>query len=134
MRAVLAEGLAPMSVKSGTKVISQSPYFSVNPDLVFDYGTVTGDVKYKTAGHEWVRNDVSQAALFASGYKASAAVITTFAKSLDVVDLEMRLGDMHLKRFVWCAVEGLDPAQVESDFVARVGDFVMGYVGLLDVA
>ena len=42
----------------------------------------------------------------------------------------MRLGDLHLKRFVCCAVEGLDPIQVESDFVARVGDFVMGYVGL----
>ena len=134
MRVALAEGLSPMSVKSGKKVISQSPYFSVNPDLVFDDGTVTGDVKYKIAGHEWVRNDVSQAALFASGYRASAAVITTFAKALDVVDLDLRLGDLHLKRFVWCAVEGLDPVQVESDFVARVGDFVMGYVGLLDVA
>ena len=35
---------------------------------------------------------------------------------------------------VWCAVEGLDPIQVESDFVARVGDFVKGYVGLFNSA
>jgi hypothetical protein len=82
----------------------------------------------------WVRSDVSQAALFAAGYKASAAVIATFSKTLDVTDLEMQLGGLLIKRFVWCADEGSDPVQAEADFVARVRDFVTDYVGLVAFA
>ncbi len=134
LRAVLAEGLSPVKVKSGKRVISQSPYFSVNPDLVLNDGVVTGDVKYKIASGVWVRSDVSQAALFAAGYKASAAVIATFSKTLDVTDLEMQLGGLLIKRFVWCADEGSDPVQAEADFVARVRDFVTDYVGLVAFA
>ena len=134
MRAVLTDGLFPVGVKSGKKVVSQSPYFSVNPDLVFNGGVITGDVKYKIASRIWVRSDVSQAALFATGYKASAALIATFSNTPGIADLEIQLGDLLVKRFVWCTDEELDPVEVEADFIDRVREFVSRYVGLVAVA
>jgi len=134
LRAVLTDGLFPVEVKSGKKVLSQSPFFSVNPDLVLDGGVITGDVKYKIASRMWVRSDVSQAALFATGYKASAALIATFSREPHIADLEMNLGNLLVKRFVWRADEEMDPADVEADFVDRVREFVSRYVGLLAVA
>jgi 5-methylcytosine-specific restriction enzyme subunit McrC len=134
MRAVLADGLFPVSVKAGKKVVSQAPFFSVNPDLVLNGGVITGDVKYKVASRMWVRSDVSQAALFATGYQASAALIATFSNTSGVGDLEMQLGDLLVKRFVWCADEELDPVEVEADFIDRVREFVSRYVGLVAVA
>lgn len=134
LKAVLTEGLFPVKVKSGKKVLSQSPFFSVNPDLVFSGGVITGDVKYKIASRMWVRSDVSQAALFATGYKASAALIATFSREPHIADLEMYLGNLLLKRFVWRADKEMDPADVEADFVDRVREFVSRYVGLMAVA
>lgn len=134
LRAVLIDGLFPVEVKSGKKVLSQSPFFSVNPDLVLNGGVITGDVKYKIASREWVRSDVSQAALFATGYRASAALIATFSREPHLADSEMQLGNLLLKRFVWCADEELDPADVEADFVDRARKFVSRYVGLTAVA
>jgi 5-methylcytosine-specific restriction endonuclease McrBC regulatory subunit McrC len=134
LRAVLADGLSQVSVKAGKKVVSQSPFFSVNPDLVFNNGVITGDVKYKIASPMWVRSDVSQAALFATSFQASAALITTFSNMSGIADLEMQLGDLLVKRIVWCADEELDPLEVEIDFIDRVRLFVSRYVGLVAVA
>ena len=133
MRVLLSEGLAPVSVKAGKKIVSQAPYFSVNPDLVIQNGVVTGDVKYKIASNAWVRSDVSQAALFALAYEADAAFIATFSHD-EVADIEMQLGDLALKKFVWCANQDCDPVDVEEDFVRRVREFVFPYVGLSAVA
>ena len=134
LRAVLADGLSPVSVKAGKKVVSRSPFFSVNPDLVFNNGVITGDVKYKVASPMWVRSDVAQAALFASSFQASAALITTFSNTSRIADLEMQLGDLLVKRIIWCADADLDPVEVETDFIDRVRQFVSRYVGLVAVA
>jgi hypothetical protein len=121
-------------VKAAKKVVSRSPFFSVNPDLVFNNGVITGDVKYKVASPMWVRSDVAQAALFASSFQASAALITTFSNTSRIADLEMQLGDLLVKRIIWCADADLDPVEVETDFIDRVRQFVSRYVGLVAVA
>jgi hypothetical protein len=46
----------------------------------------------------------------------------------------MQLGDLLVKRIVWCADEELDPLEVEIDFIDRVRLFVSRYVGLVAVA
>lgn len=134
LRIVLAEALAPSDVRAGKKVVSNSPYFSINPDVLIDDGAVTGDVKYKVAGSSWVRNDVAQAALFATGFGARAAFLATFTDDEAVSDLHMNLGTLPLYRFVWHAVDGVSPEQAETDFVQRVRATLASFVRLRSVA
>ena len=50
---------------------------TLNPDLVFEAGLVTGDVKYKLPT-EWDRGDLYQAVVFATGFRARQAALIHF--------------------------------------------------------
>jgi 5-methylcytosine-specific restriction enzyme subunit McrC len=127
IRVILETQLAPIQVKKAGKVVSQHAYFSINPDLVFDHGSVTGDVKYKIATQNWVRSDVAQAAMFASGFNAKAAVIVTFSNTGVDTDLEMNLGDLPLHRITWRSGEEIDPMVAEEEFIARMRAFLLPF-------
>jgi 5-methylcytosine-specific restriction endonuclease McrBC regulatory subunit McrC len=127
IRVILETQLAPIQVKKAGKVVSQHSYFSINPDLVFDNGSVTGDVKYKIATQNWVRSDVAQAAMFASGFNAKAAVIVTFSNTGVDTDLEMNLGDLPLHRITWRSGEEIDPIVAEEEFIARMRAFLLPF-------
>ena len=101
--------------------------FSINPDIIFENGTVTGDVKYKISESNWVRSDVAQAAMFASGYDAKAAVILSFAEDKDLIELKMDLGQLQLHRITWQASEHVKPIDAEEEFVARMRAFVLPF-------
>jgi 5-methylcytosine-specific restriction endonuclease McrBC regulatory subunit McrC len=124
---ILESNLAPIQVKKSGKVVSQNVYFSINPDLVFNNGSVTGDVKYKIASTNWVRTDVAQAAMFASGFNAKAAVIVTFSNSPGNTDLEMNLGELPLHRITWNAAQVKDPIEAEEEFLARMRTFLLPF-------
>jgi len=134
LRSILSDSLAPVSVTNKGKQIFGSVHFSVNPDLVFAGGLVTGDVKYKVASEKWNRGDVQQASMFAAGYSAKAAVITTFSRSAAVGDLVMQLGDLELRRIVWAAHDDVAPVDAESNFLTRISSFLAGKIPLLAVA
>lgn len=134
IRAVLSEALAPRDVRAGKRVVSNSPYFSINPDVLIDHGALTGDVKYKLAGPAWVRNDVAQAALFATGYGARAAFVATFADNESAQDLHMNLGELPLHRIVWHATDNVEPEAAERDFIRRIQETLGQYVSLRRVA
>lgn len=127
IRKILELNLAPIQVKKSGKVVSQHIYFSINPDLVFDNGSVTGDVKYKIASTSWVRSDVAQAAMFAAGFNAKAAVIVTFSNSVGNSDLEMNLGQLPLHRIAWRSSEEIDPIVAEEEFIARMRSFLLPF-------
>ena len=131
IRKILETHLAPIHVKKAGKVLSQHVYFSINPDLVFDNGSVTGDVKYKIAGSNWVRSDVAQAAMFASGFNAKAAVIVTFSNSGADSDLEMSLGELPLHRITWRSGEEINPMVAEEEFIARMRAFLLPFQSAL---
>ncbi len=117
---VLSRAVAPVRLTKERRRVSSAPYFSVNPDLVFDGGLVTGDVKYKQATGEWNRGEVQQAVLFATAFKARSALIATFGRDERATDLSMMVGDLCVTRIVWKAIKGTDPRDAESDFVSRV--------------
>jgi hypothetical protein len=84
---------------------------TLNPDLVFEEGAVTGDVKYKLPT-KWDRGDLYQAVVFATGFKAKRACIVHFAQaevtqpsSLPGLDV----GDLKVTPFAWNFGEDIDP-------------------------
>ncbi len=134
VRTILRRALTPVPVSKQGKVMSGDVFFSVNPDLVFANGLVTGDVKYKVGSASWNRGDVQQAAMFAAGFSAKAAVITTFSCSASIGDLVMQLGELELKRIVWEARDDVSPGDAEESFVGRVASFLAGKIPLVAVA
>jgi hypothetical protein len=128
IRAIFASSLPGVVVSEQGKRLKGDRFFTINPDIVINNGNVTGDVKYKIAKDEWNRAEVQQAALFATGYQASAAFIATFARGPDVRDLSMQIGDLFLKRIVWNAADDVDPVDSEQDFIKRIRAFVGGYL------
>jgi 5-methylcytosine-specific restriction endonuclease McrBC regulatory subunit McrC len=134
VRTILRRALSPVSVSKQGKVMDGDVYFSVNPDLVFSNGLVTGDVKYKVASAAWNRGDVQQASMFAAGFSTKAAVITTFSCAEAIGDLVMQLGELELRRIVWDARDDVSPGDAEESFVARVGAFLAGKIPLVAVA
>lgn len=128
IRNVLRESLRPISVKAGHRNVKGNASFSINPDLVFGEGTVTGDVKYKVATDQWNRGDVQQAAMFATGYKAHAALIATFSRVERVGDLQMELGNLIIRRIVWNAFDHLEPARSEAQFVRAAKSFLQAHL------
>lgn len=127
VRNILSKQLFPMTVRKQKLVIETNPYYSINPDLVFSNGAITGDVKYKIVDKDWVRNDVAQATMFATGFEANAALIVSFSKSPDVNDLEMRMGRTPVHRIAWNASSLITPEVAEEEFISRVRAFLLRY-------
>jgi 5-methylcytosine-specific restriction endonuclease McrBC regulatory subunit McrC len=127
IRKILSAHLAPITVRKQKLVIESDPFYSINPDLVFNNGAVTGDVKYKTAGKDWVRNDVAQATMFATGFEAKAALIISFSKSQHTLDIEMMMGHLPVHRINWNASDLIDPIVAEEELLARVRAFLLRY-------
>lgn len=134
IRSVLRAALSPVAVTKQGRVMDGDVHFSVNPDLVFAGGVVTGDVKYKVASEGWNRGDVQQAAMFATGFSADAAMITTFSCDAAVGDLVMNLGQLELRRIVWDARDDVDPDVARQSFVDRVRAFLAPWISLVAVA
>ena len=127
IRKILSVHLSPITVRKQRLVIESNPFYSINPDLVFNNGAVTGDVKYKIAGKEWVRNDVAQATMFATGFEAQAALIVSFTISNDNSDIEMLMGKTPVHRIIWNASDRIDPIVAEEEFLARIRAFLLRY-------
>lgn len=128
IREILRTGMSPLLVNKKGKQISGDRFFSVNPDLVFGHDAVIGDVKYKVAQDYWNRSEVQQAAMFASGFRAPAALIATFACDSSVGDITMQLGDLCIRRIVWTAVTDTNPVDAEAGFIERARAFLMPYI------
>jgi len=128
IRNLLKLSLSNIHVDKKGKNMVGDRHFSINPDLVFNHGRVVGDVKYKVASNDWARSDVSQAALFATGYSAHAALICSFATQTDVIDMSMLLGKLPLARILWNATDDVEPSDAGANFIARVAAFLESHV------
>ncbi len=131
---LLASALIGVDVDKRTKQMAGDVYFSLNPDLVFNSGSVVGDVKYKMAKPKWNRSEVEQASMFATGFDASAAVIITFGKSEAVTDIGMQLGKLPIRRIVWSVGREIDPLEMERSVIDRVREFIAPFLMLHAVA
>ena len=79
------------------------------------------------ASTKWNRSDVQQAAMFATGYRATAAFIATFSCEAKVTDISMSLGLLEIKRFNWNAHLDVAPVDAENDFLRRIKHFVVSH-------
>lgn len=124
IRNILVDGLAPkweVERKSHGRQIHGSP-MTLNPDLVFEGGAVTGDVKYKLP-KEWDRRDLYQAVVFATGFKAERACVVHFALAepgKPSVLPELGVGGLQVTPFVWNASETADPTESAELLVQHV--------------
>lgn len=78
---------------------------TINPDLVFRVGDqcLIGDVKYKTAGVEWVRSDLYEVVAFATAYRARRGCVISFAGDGSEPLAPATFGDVTVEDLSWDA-------------------------------
>jgi 5-methylcytosine-specific restriction enzyme subunit McrC len=111
IRALLAKGLGLSRVqKRGIQLAGSSMTF--NPDLLFDYGTAVGDVKYKLSKGDWDRPDVNQAITFAEAFGASSAAILRFRYPGTPKLADAIIGKKLLSELTWVVSDQSDPVAI----------------------
>jgi 5-methylcytosine-specific restriction endonuclease McrBC regulatory subunit McrC len=92
----------------------------LNPDLVFDHGALVGDVKYKIFEH-WNQSDLYQAVAFATGYRASGALVISFLTDSQQTQLpELIVGDLSVTPLTWMASSETSPRQALEMLLEQV--------------
>ena len=85
IRKILDEDLGPRwSVTNKGKQVDGEPT-TFYPDLVFNGGVATGDVKYTIVSPKWRRQDIYQAIAFATIYKTQHAALIGFRRPGDKI-------------------------------------------------
>jgi 5-methylcytosine-specific restriction enzyme subunit McrC len=124
IRNLLADALSPQwhlaRTPRGRRITGST--MTLNPDLVFEAGLLTGDVKYKLPT-EWDRGDLYQAVVFATGFRARQAALIHFgighAREPSALP-ELIVGDLPLSPFVWNAGEGVSPDDAAQALIERL--------------
>lgn len=131
---VLRTGLSPTwsVAKKGRQIVGSSMTF--NPDLVFDGGAATGDVKYKLSTGDLGRGDLYQAIAFATIYRTSHAAIVGFRATAGATPPTVSIGDLMVSHIDWNCDESLPPAIAASQLVADVNEWLVQRIGKLQVA
>lgn len=93
---------------------------TMNPDLVFDDGLATGDVKYKLTSADWRRGDLYQAIAFATIYKTNEAVVIGFRPPGSQTPPTIGVGDMTIRHVDWTWDSSTTPEQSASALAAEV--------------
>lgn len=106
VRKILKDALSPrfrVKNEAGKKYVVGAP-LTLNPDLVFDEGLATGDVKYKLNSGAWNRSDLYQAIAFATGFKTRHGLVVGFRTDPGVSALPaLTVGDVQLHYVAWDA-------------------------------
>ncbi len=108
--------------KQGRRVVGSA--MTLNPDLVFDRGLATADVKYKLIGSDWRRNDLYQAIAFATIYETNAAAIFGFRRSVDDSLPDLGIGALKVRHVDWIADSAVSPIVASDQFVRSVESWV----------
>lgn len=128
VRNLLADALAPcweIERSPHGRQISGST-MTLNPDLVFEGGAVTGDIKYKLP-KKWDRADLFQSVVFATGFRARRACVVHFedgALGSHSVLPELKVGDLEITPFSWKCSAVLDPANSVQDLASEVSTWL----------
>jgi 5-methylcytosine-specific restriction endonuclease McrBC regulatory subunit McrC len=113
LRNVVSRVLPGVSVDKRSKPISKTG-LTMNPDLVFNGGCAVGDIKYRTLGPDWQRNDLYQAVAFAAAFKAKYSVLLGFSQhAASNIPQRVQVGDVHVQPVAWCADANVAPAESE---------------------
>lgn len=111
LRNIIAGALAPRDVrKRGLRLVDGG--ISLNPDLVIERGQAVGDIKYRYFGGDWDRASLNQVVTFATGFGAKSGFIVGFGRGSDArMPVQVRVGDVAVRKFTWDASRDAHPAQ-----------------------
>lgn len=124
LRRVLSTGLAGHHLveKQGQQLSGSTR--TLNPDLLFDRGFATGDVKYKIQSKDWDTADLYQAVAFTTGFRARHALVITFSDGHPPSE-PLRFGDVDVTNLCWRAAPDLPAALAARELVAAVGRWLV---------
>lgn len=123
IRKILVQGLAPFhTVTKEKKRISGQ--HTLNPDLVFNDGSVIGDVKYKLIGETWSRADLNQLGTFVAGFQSPRGILIGFENDKTIVPEKIILGDHELFIVKWDASGRLSPEDAANKLVSQVKELL----------
>jgi 5-methylcytosine-specific restriction endonuclease McrBC regulatory subunit McrC len=94
------------------------------PDLLFNEGLATGDVKYKLAQPEWNQADLYQAVAFATAFRARAAVVVSFRTPGARTPAPVPVGPVRVAHITWRADDEIAPADAASELAANVDQWL----------
>ncbi len=120
IRNLLQEALRPAwhLEKEGRQLIGAP--ITLNPDLVFEHGRLVGDVKYKLLS-AWNQSDLYQAIAFATGYRASGALVISFLTDPQQTKLpDLIVGNLPVTPLTWMASGEVTPQQACGTLVEQV--------------
>lgn len=124
IRTVLKRELAGRRdvVKQGRQI--QGSTLTFNPDLLFDGGLATGDVKYKWLGAEWRRADLYQAIAFAVAFETDLAALGGFRAIPLSEPRKVVIGDIEVREFEWVANSDVPPEEAGRILAASLEDWL----------
>lgn len=124
IRAVLKRELAGRRqiVKQGRQIPGSTLTFS--PDLLFDGGIATGDVKYKWLGREWKRADLYQAIAFAVAFDTDLAALGGFRATPLLEPRRVVIGDIEVREFEWIANSDVPPEEAASILAGSLDEWL----------
>jgi len=114
LRNVVARALPEVSVGKRPEPISTTG-LTMNPDLVFNGSDAVGDIKYRTFGADWRRNDLYQVVAFAAAFRTKNSVLLGFLQhAASSIPQRVRVGDIHVQPIGWCADASISPEESEQ--------------------
>ncbi|WP_421118600.1 McrC family protein [Aquihabitans daechungensis] len=122
LRNVIADALSGMCAVTKKGVAAGGSTVTFNPDLVFNGGEATGDIKYKVAGRDWNRSDLYQAIAFATAYDTKHATVVTFATDDQTLG-SLQVGTMAITHLVWPTGPAWSPRQAQDIFGASIKEW-----------
>ena len=113
LRNIVSRALPGVSVDKQATPISKTG-LTMNPDLVFNGGCAVGDIKYRTLGPDWRRNDLYQVVAFAAAFRTKHSVLLGFSQHVaSNIPQRVQVGDVHVQPVAWCADADVSPAESE---------------------
>jgi hypothetical protein len=119
IRKILAEGCDPLKVRKKSFPLG-GVTARANPDLVFGDTLAVGDVKYKTGGTDWDRNDLYQVVAFAAAARAEKGLLVDFGRDVAIPRAGVTFGDIEVINARWTATPSTPFEGARESLVSQV--------------
>jgi 5-methylcytosine-specific restriction enzyme subunit McrC len=105
-------------------ISAEGARITFNPDLVFDRGLATADVKYRLSDGEISRSELQQAITFAAAYKAHHCSIVSFWGPETRGSSPFLVGEIKVSAFGWIADPEIAPETAAEKLVRDIEDWL----------
>lgn len=119
IREILAEGCGPLKVRKKSFPLGGISA-RANPDLVFGDTLAVGDVKYKTGGSDWDRNDLYQVVAFAAAAQVEKGLLVDFGRDVVVPRAGVAFGDIEVVNVRWTATASTPFEDARKSLIGQV--------------